>query len=48
MAKSKSANRRKGKGDSFAARVTNEAVGLVLVGFGLLAAIALTTYSPAD
>ena len=48
MAKPKSANRRKGKGDSFAARVTNEAVGLVLVGFGLLAAIALATYSPAD
>lgn len=48
MAKSKSANRRKGSSDSFAARVTSEAIGLVLVGFGLLAAIALTTYSSAD
>ncbi|MFT5694065.1 MAG: hypothetical protein ACI9QQ_000035, partial [Myxococcota bacterium] len=49
MARSKTANRRTAAaGDSFAARVTNEAMGLLLVGFGLLATLALSTYSPTD
>ncbi len=37
-----------GRGDSFAARVTGEAMGLLLVGFGLISALSLSSYSPAD
>ncbi len=48
MARARSAKRRTAEGPSFAARVTNEAAGLVLVGFGLISALALSTYSPAD
>ena len=48
MARAKAARSTDGGGDSFAARVTSEAVGLLLVGFGLVAALSLSTYSPAD
>ncbi len=47
MARAKAA-RAADAGDSFAARVTSEATGLLLVGFGLIAALSLSTYSPAD
>ncbi|MDP6977871.1 MAG: DNA translocase FtsK 4TM domain-containing protein [Myxococcota bacterium] len=47
MARAKAA-RAADAGESFAARVTSEAAGLLLVGFGLIAALSLSTYSPAD
>ena len=48
MASARSKKRRGAGARTFAARVTSEAAGLVLVGFGLIAAISLGTYSPAD
>jgi S-DNA-T family DNA segregation ATPase FtsK/SpoIIIE len=48
MARARSKKRRGAGARTFAARVTSEAAGLVLVGFGLIAAISLGTYSPAD
>ncbi len=48
MARARTAKRRSVTADSFVARVTSEAAGLVLVGFGLISVLALSTYSPAD
>ncbi|MBW2294551.1 MAG: DNA translocase FtsK 4TM domain-containing protein, partial [Deltaproteobacteria bacterium] len=48
MARAKPANRRSRDANSFGVRVMTEAGGLVLVGFGLICALALSTYSPLD
>ena len=48
MAKARSKKRREAGARSFVSRVTSEAAGLLLVGFSLIAAISLATYSSAD
>ena len=48
MARARSKKRRGAGASTFAARVTSEATGLLLVGFSLIAAISLATYSSAD
>ena len=48
MARARSKKKAAAGASTYVARVTSEAAGLVLVGFGLVAALALGTYSPAD